>query len=64
MPWWHERSDWRAAIEPFFDAVGVSSDRVVRCLLAKLPPGTTIPVHHDTVILNSDVRHSFYRFVF
>jgi hypothetical protein len=48
MPWWHERPDWRAAVAPFFAAAGVPVHRVVRCLLAKLPVGTTIPVHHDT----------------
>ena len=48
MPWWTERPQFREAIEPFFKALGVPTHRVVRCLLAKLPIGTTIPVHHDT----------------
>jgi hypothetical protein len=39
---------WRDAVQPFFDAVGVPARRVVRCLLARLPPGVTIPVHHDS----------------
>ncbi len=49
MPWWHQRPEWRDAVEPYFAALGVPAHRVVRCLLAKLPAGTTIPVHHDTV---------------
>ena len=48
MPWWHEPSRWKDAILPYFAAIGVPPHRVVRCLLARLPSGTTIPVHHDT----------------
>jgi hypothetical protein len=48
MPWWHERKEWRDAIEPIFEAINVPTDRIVRCLLAKLPPGVVIPPHHDT----------------
>jgi len=41
-------SQWRDAVQPFFDILGVPAARVVRCLLAKLPSQVTIPVHHDT----------------
>ena len=35
MPWWRqEGSPWRAAILPYFEAMGVPEHRVVRCLLA------------------------------
>jgi hypothetical protein len=35
-------------LSPYWEALGVPTNRVVRCLLAQLPPGVTIPVHHDT----------------
>jgi hypothetical protein len=48
LPWWHGRSDMRDAIQPILDQLQVSPDRIARLLLASLPPGVTIPVHHDT----------------
>ena len=48
MPWWHGRSDIRDAIAPILDCLNVPDIRIVRMLLAALPPGVTIPVHHDT----------------
>ena len=30
------------------NVVGVTKEQVVRSLLARLPPGAKIPVHHDT----------------
>ena len=30
------------------DEVGVEEKRIVRSLLARMPPGAKIPVHHDT----------------
>ena len=49
MPWWHLRDDIRQAIQPIIKCLsGVQPDRIVRMLLAALPPGVTIPVHHDT----------------
>ena len=36
------------AVLPIFAACGVDESRVVRCLLAAMPPGATIPPHHDT----------------
>jgi hypothetical protein len=48
LPWWHGRSDIRDAIQPILDQLAISPDRIARLLLASLPPGVTIPVHHDT----------------
>lgn len=49
MPWWHgEDSEMRDAVRPILDALDVPPERVVRMLLAALPPGVTIPVHHDS----------------
>ena len=48
MPWWHARPDIREAIQPVLSTLNVQSGRVVRMLLAALPPGVTIPIHHDT----------------
>lgn len=48
MPWWHKKLDMRQAVRPILDALNVDPKRVVRMLLAALPPGVTIPVHHDT----------------
>ena len=36
------------AIQPILDCLGIAPSQMVRCLLAALPPGVTIPVHHDT----------------
>lgn len=30
------------------DVLGVPESKVIRCLLASMPPGCVIPVHHDT----------------
>lgn len=48
MPWWHLRADIRAAIQPIYDALDIQPSQVVRLLLASMPPGVTIPVHHDS----------------
>jgi hypothetical protein len=55
MPWWHLREDIRQAVQPILDTLHVQPNRIVRMLLAALPPGVTIPVHHDT---GEWVRHS------
>ena len=43
-----QNEEWRAFLLPIYAAAGVSEDRVVRSLLASMPPGVDIPVHHDT----------------
>ena len=49
MPWWHNEPSMRHAIQPIFDVLNLKDGRrVVRMLLASMPPGITIPVHHDT----------------
>ncbi|KAL7426009.1 hypothetical protein ACHAXH_000406, partial [Discostella pseudostelligera] len=40
--------EMHAAIQPILDTLHIQQSQVVRCILAGLPPGTTIPVHHDT----------------
>ena len=42
------REPWSSALTSVFTQLGVPEDRVVRCLLAKLPPGGVIPPHYDT----------------
>jgi hypothetical protein len=39
---------WRKHLKPIYDACGVPEHRIVRSLLASMPPGVNIPVHHDT----------------
>uniref|UniRef100_A0A7S1XSD5 Aspartyl/asparaginy/proline hydroxylase domain-containing protein n=1 Tax=Phaeomonas parva TaxID=124430 RepID=A0A7S1XSD5_9STRA len=47
LPLWRD-PEWRALLDPVFEAAGVAPERVVRCLLASMPPRTVIPTHHDT----------------
>ena len=44
LPFWYE---WKDTLEPIFQALNIDASRVVRCLLAGLPPGSVIPRHHD-----------------
>lgn len=39
---------WKQFLTPIYQACGVPESRVVRALLASMPPGVNIPVHHDT----------------
>ena len=40
---------WRKALERIFEQIpNVKESRVVRCVMARLPPNTEIPTHHDT----------------
>ena len=48
LPWWHIRTDIQEAIQPILECLQVPPQRIVRLLLASLPPGTTIPLHHDS----------------
>jgi hypothetical protein len=48
MPWWHKKLEMKRAIQPILDKLNVEPNRLVRMLFASLPPGVTIPVHHDT----------------
>jgi len=55
LPWWHNFPKMRNSIQPILDVLQIPAHRVVRLLFASLPPGVTIPVHHDT---GSWVQHS------
>jgi hypothetical protein len=64
LPWWWQtkqetdvvatdqttitQTGFAEAIQPILDVLRVPPERVVRLLLASLPPGATIPVHFDT----------------
>lgn len=39
---------WRALLLPIYEQLGIPEDRVVRSLLARMPAGVQVPVHHDT----------------
>ena len=43
-----QSEEWRAHLVPIYQAIGVDERRIVRSLLACMPPGVEIPVHHDT----------------
>ena len=45
---WGKDEEWRALLLPIYEAIGITESRVVRSLLASMPPGLNIPVHHDT----------------
>lgn len=45
MPWY---STFSQALEPILETLQIGPDQMIRCLLANLPPGVTIPVHYDT----------------
>lgn len=36
------------ALQPVLQVLGILEKNVIRCLLASMPPGCVIPVHHDT----------------
>jgi hypothetical protein len=52
LPWFQARDPVGGrmidAVQPILDVLNVRRDQVVRCILAGMPPGVTIPVHHDT----------------
>ncbi|GBG26797.1 Heparan sulfate glucosamine 3-O-sulfotransferase 4 [Hondaea fermentalgiana] len=45
LPW---LESWRDELEGIFSSLGIQTKQVIRCLLARLPPGKVIPAHHDT----------------
>eukprot|EP00521_Asterionellopsis_glacialis_P013944 CAMPEP_0195307810 /NCGR_PEP_ID=MMETSP0707-20130614/37903_1 /TAXON_ID=33640 /ORGANISM="Asterionellopsis glacialis, Strain CCMP134" /LENGTH=488 /DNA_ID=CAMNT_0040372063 /DNA_START=948 /DNA_END=2414 /DNA_ORIENTATION=- len=50
MPWWHltTRYQFQETLKPVLETLQIEEHQIVRMLLANLPPGVTIPVHHDT----------------
>ncbi|KDO27481.1 hypothetical protein SPRG_20332 [Saprolegnia parasitica CBS 223.65] len=45
FPWLDQ---WRDLLFPFFESLNIPPERVIRCLFARMPAGSVIPVHHDT----------------
>lgn len=45
---WSQQPLWQQFLRPIYASIGVDESRIVRSLLASMPPGITIPVHHDT----------------
>ncbi|KAK1931909.1 Membrane-associated sulfotransferase kil1 [Phytophthora citrophthora] len=45
FPWFHS---WQKELTPIFEQIDIPVNRIVRCILASMPPGADIPVHHDT----------------
>jgi len=45
LPWFEK---WSSELDELLDNIGLRKHQVIRCLLAKLPVGVEIPVHHDT----------------
>lgn len=44
LPLWES---WKDLLVPIFNQCGLQERQVVRCLLARMPPGGVIPPHHD-----------------
>lgn len=47
FPWYNDPA-WQDALADVLAVLNVSPTRLVRCLLASMPPGCDIPRHHDT----------------
>lgn len=47
LPWSTDPS-WQPHLDAIYEAIGVDKRKVVRSLLASMPPGVDIPIHHDT----------------
>jgi hypothetical protein len=45
LPWWKE---FEPSLQPVLKSILPPGGRLIRALFASLPPGVTIPVHHDT----------------
>ncbi len=45
---WSQLEEWRSLLLPIYNSIGVDESKIVRSLLASMPPGVAIPVHHDT----------------
>jgi hypothetical protein len=45
---WSQNAEWRELLCSVYNAMGIDESKVVRSLLASMPPGVDIPVHHDT----------------
>ena len=47
LPWSTDPA-WQPHLDAIYESIGVDKRKVVRSLLASMPPGVDIPVHHDT----------------
>ena len=47
LPWASDPA-WQPHLEAIYEAIGVEKGKIVRSLLARMPPGVDIPIHHDT----------------
>ncbi|TDH65503.1 hypothetical protein CCR75_004044 [Bremia lactucae] len=45
FPWFYS---WQNELAPIIKQTRIPLNRIVRCILASMPPGADIPVHHDT----------------
>lgn len=45
---WASDSSWQPHLDAIYESIGVDKSKIVRSLLASMPPGVDIPVHHDT----------------
>uniref|UniRef100_M4BDP3 Aspartyl/asparaginy/proline hydroxylase domain-containing protein n=1 Tax=Hyaloperonospora arabidopsidis (strain Emoy2) TaxID=559515 RepID=M4BDP3_HYAAE len=45
FPYFHS---WHKELASIFEQINIPLRSVVRCILASMPPGAAIPVHHDT----------------
>ncbi|TMW63626.1 hypothetical protein Poli38472_002567 [Pythium oligandrum] len=45
FPWYHQ---WKTELEDVFKQINIPVERVIRCILARMPAGSVVPVHHDT----------------
>ncbi|DBA01206.1 TPA: hypothetical protein N0F65_002341 [Lagenidium giganteum] len=45
FPWYNE---WKPELDAIFAQLDIPVERVIRCILASMPPGSDIPTHHDT----------------
>jgi len=50
MPWWHNESSMQTAVQDIMKCLNLTNakHRIVRMILASMPHGITIPVHHDS----------------
>lgn len=45
FPWFYA---WKRELAPIFEQIQIPMERVIRCILASMPPDADIPAHHDT----------------
>ena len=43
-----QNEEWRQYLLPIYNTINVDEKYIVRSLLASMPPGMSIPIHHDT----------------